>query len=194
MPRFEERYANNDAPWDIGRPQDEIVRLAEEGQIAGPVLDVGCGTGENALYLASRGHEAWGIDYEEIAIERARKKSQDRGIAVEFITMSALEMETLGRTFDTVIDSGLYHSFSDEEKPTFVTSLASILKPGGRYFVLCFSELETREGGPKRVTQDEIRQMFSDGWRVDSIEATHFAANLPGGEQRCAWLASLTRE
>src|SRR5262249_3989023 len=115
---FEKAYAG-EAPWDIDGPQPEIVRLAESGAIRGIVLGVGCGTGENALYLASRGLDVWGIDFIPRAIERARAKALERGLGVHFQVGDALKLEVLGRTFDTAIDSGLFHTFSDEEREVF---------------------------------------------------------------------------
>jgi len=97
------------APWDTGRPQPSIIKLAESGQIRGSVLDVGCGTGENLLYLAAKGHEAWGLDFVPVAIERAKAKAAQRGINAHFIVGNALELKKLGRQFDTVIDCGLFH-------------------------------------------------------------------------------------
>jgi 2-polyprenyl-3-methyl-5-hydroxy-6-metoxy-1,4-benzoquinol methylase len=91
-------------PWDIGRPQKEFVRLEGAGEIVGSVLDVGCGTGENALFLAVKGHVAWGVDFTPIAIEKARYKATERNLNVTFLTQNALELHTLGRTFDTVVD------------------------------------------------------------------------------------------
>src|SRR5512135_2383123 len=104
-------------PWDIPGPQPVIARLEESGEIHGSVLDAGCGTGENALFLASKGHEVWGLDFVPAALERARAKARERGLDVVFGEGNALELEALGRRFDTVIDSGLFHVFSDEERP-----------------------------------------------------------------------------
>ena len=117
--RFEQAYQGQ-APWDTGQPQPAIVKLAEAGQIRGSVLDVGCGTGENLLYLAARGHEAWGLDFVPVAIERAKAKAAERGIDAHFIVGNALELKKLKRQFDTVIDCGLFHTFTDEERPVFV--------------------------------------------------------------------------
>ena len=123
---FEQMYQGQ-APWDTGRPQPAIVKLAEAGLIRGSVLDVGCGTGENVLYLAARGHECWGIDFVPVVIERAKAKPAQRGIDAHFIVGNALELGKLGRQFDTVIDCGLFHTFSDEERPAFVRGLAEVL-------------------------------------------------------------------
>jgi ubiquinone/menaquinone biosynthesis C-methylase UbiE len=113
---FEFAYRYGTPPWDIGRAQDAIVRLAEEGLIAGDVIDVGCGTGENALYLASRGISVLGVDAAPTAIARAREKAQLRGSSATFLVADALALEGLGRTFDTAIDCGLFHTFSDADR------------------------------------------------------------------------------
>ncbi len=102
MDFFEEVY-HGTPPWDIGRPQHEIVALEESGKICGDVLDVGCGTGENALFLAGRGHIVWGVDSAPTAIGIARKKAKERGINATFLVKDALNLLDLQRTFDTVI-------------------------------------------------------------------------------------------
>ncbi len=179
-------------PWDIGRPQQEFIRLEEAGEIRGSVLDVGCGTGENALYLAGLGHAVWGIDSAPVAIEKAKAKARKRGLKAIFLFFDALKLQYLGRTFDTVIDSGLFHVFSDEERPVFVNSLASVLRPGGIYYMLCFSEHETGSWGPRRVTQAEIRETFQKGWKINYIREAMFESNVHDGGAR-AWLSSITR-
>lgn len=111
MDFFEKAYQER-PPWDIGRPQQEIVRLEQTGQITGTVLDVGCGTGDNALFLASCGHEVVGLDSVERAIEAARRKADERSLSATFIRGEILSLREIGRTFDTVIDSGLFHTLS----------------------------------------------------------------------------------
>ena len=189
---FEEMYEGT-PPWDIGRPQPEFIRLEEAREIRGRVLDVGCGTGENALYLASKGHEVWGIDSAPTAIRKAKAKAEQRGLAATFHVHDALELHELGRTFDTVTDSGLFHTFGDEHRPLFAASLASILRRRGRYFMMCFSEKEPGTYGPRRVTQAEIRGTFKEGWRIEWIRFATFEANLPSGERAQAWLSKIVR-
>jgi cyclopropane fatty-acyl-phospholipid synthase-like methyltransferase len=196
--RFESIYQGQ-PPWDIPGPQPAIVALEEAGAIVGSVLDAGCGTGENALYLASRGHEVWGVDYVPIAVERAMKKAQQRGLPARFQVADALQLAGLGRQFDAVIDCGLFHTFSDEERPRYVAALAEVLRPGGRYHVLCFSDEEPPGEGPRRVTQAELRDAFRDGWAVETIRASRFQTVdgpgqprfSPGGPK--AWLATIAR-
>jgi len=177
--------------WDINRPQPAIARLAQSGEIVGTVLDVGCGTGENALYLSGLGHEVTAIDTAQEAIDKARRKSLERRIRVNFRLSDALALPCLGMSFDTVIDSGLFHLWSDEERVEFVNNLGAVLVPGGKYFMLCFSERETRDG-PRRVTQAEIRHAFRDGWTINDIQETRVETLIHEGGAR-AWLASITK-
>jgi len=180
-------------PWDIGRPQPAFETLAEAGEIAGPVLDAGCGTGENALFLAARGLDVAGIDAVEAAVEAARRKALARGLEAEFLVHDALTLDGLGRRFATVVDSGLFHTFDDRERVRCVNSLAAALRLGGRYYVLCFSERELREGGPRRVTQADLRAAFdTPPFRVLSIAATEMATSLDGAGRK-AWLARIER-
>ncbi|MDX1534126.1 MAG: class I SAM-dependent methyltransferase [Thermoplasmata archaeon] len=180
-------------PWDIGRPQPAFVRLEESGRIEGSVLDIGCGTGENALYLAARGHETWGVDASPRAIAKAQTKAARRDIAVEFRVEDALALHRLGRTFETVIDSGLFHVFSDAERVPFLRSLGSVLRSGGSYFMLAFCDQEPSDwGGPRRLTQEEIRATFQEGWTVEAIRPAKFESNIheDGG---LAWLSEVNR-
>jgi cyclopropane fatty-acyl-phospholipid synthase-like methyltransferase len=165
------------APWDIGRPQPAFLRLAERGLLAGRLLDAGCGSGEQTLLAAGSGADAVGVDVSPLAIERARAKAAARGIQARFKVASALSLNDLGLTFDTVIDVGLFHSLDDEARVAYVASLASVLRPGGHCFLMCFSERQPGNYGPRRVTQDELRAAFSDGWTIISIEPDVFDVN-----------------
>jgi len=168
---FESMYARK-PPWDIGRPQPVFVEVAD--RVTGDVLDAGCGTGENAVFFAERGHPVLGIDYLEGPIQEARRKAQERGLDAEFVTMDALTLGSLDRQFDGVIDSGLFHVFSDEDRARYIAGLAHVTKPGGRLLLLCFSDEEPGTQGPRRVSQEDIRKAFSDGWAVEEIRPARF--------------------
>ncbi|HET6572612.1 MAG TPA: class I SAM-dependent methyltransferase [Fimbriiglobus sp.] len=143
-------------------------------RITGSVLDAGCGTGENALYFARRGQKVTGIDFLAEPIQRAKTKAAERGLTATFLVMDALALKEWPEVFDSVIDSGLFHVFSDDDRRRYVEALASVLKPGGRLFLLCFSVAEPGEQGPRRVSEKEIEDAFAHGWVVESIEPTRF--------------------
>ena len=170
---FESAYAGQ-APWDIGRPQKAFIDVAD--QITGSILDAGCGTGENSLYFTRQGHKVAGIDFLAEPINRAKQKAAEWGLTATFLVMDALALKELPEVFDTVIDSGLFHVFSDEDRRRYVEGLKSVLKPGGRLFLLCFSDEEPGTQGPRRVSRQEIEDAFAEGWKVESIEPTRFEA------------------
>nr|QLH55550.1 methyltransferase [Myxococcus virescens] len=173
------------APWDIGRPQPAFVELWQSGAITGDVLDVGCGFAENALFLAAQGLRVCGVDMMEPAIQRARDTAYLRRLDVDLRVGNALELATLGRRFDTVIDSALLHVFEPGDRPAFAASLASVLRPGGLYHALYFRD------GPRAVPPEALSAAFRDGWRVKSIREAHYEQIDPQGA--LAWLATVER-
>jgi SAM-dependent methyltransferase len=191
--RWDQTYRQGWAPWDIGRPQPAFVRLADAGEIAGPALDCGCGTGENTLMLAARGIEVVGIDIAPAAIEAARRKAGERGLSVDFEVANALKLGGLGRKFATVIDSGVFHTFDDPDRARYVMSLAGVVRPRGVVHLLCFSELTPGEEGPRRVTQAELRAAFAPGWEVEDITADRFEVLEDFPTRPHAWLAKIVR-
>jgi cyclopropane fatty-acyl-phospholipid synthase-like methyltransferase len=168
---FQDAYEGK-APWDIGRPQPVFVQAAE--QITGSLLDAGCGTGENALFFAESGHRVTGIDFLEKPIAEAQRKSQRRGLQATFLVMDALALGEIPEQFDSVIDCGLFHVFPDDERARYVTALASVIKPGGKLFLCCFSDKEPPGHGPRRVSQRELHDAFAHGWQIESIREARF--------------------
>lgn len=191
MADFDESYAGT-PPWDIGRPQPIFAALIDEGAITGRVLDAGCGTGEHTLMAAAHGLDATGIDGSPRAITAAKRKATERGIAARFLVWDALALADLNEQFDTVIDSGLFHVFDDERRALYVESLASVVRPGGRVLLACFSEREPGDWGPRRVTHAELRGAFSSGWSIESIEPAQFHTNMDAPPAQ-AWLARIER-
>jgi cyclopropane fatty-acyl-phospholipid synthase-like methyltransferase len=186
--------AGTPPPWDVGRPQPAFVRLADRGALRGHLLDAGCGTGENALLAAAHSADVVGVDVSPTAIARARAKAAERGLSARFEVADALHLSQLGLTFDTVIDSGLFHVFDDENRARYVASLASALRSGGSCYLMCFSDLQPGTFGPRRVRKDEIISAFSDGWSVTGIEADEFVVNRELGIATArAWLATIRR-
>ena len=188
---FEAAYSTT-PPWDIGRPQPAFAALAAEGHLGREVLDVGCGTGEHPLMAAEAGCTAVGIDISPTAIRLAEAKAQERGTSARFIVGDALRLESLGEQFDVVLDCGLFHVFDDEDRRSFVESLARVVRAGGRYLMLCFSDEEPPGWGPRRVTQAEIRGAFITGWGVESIEPAELSVTIRAEPVR-SWFASIRR-
>lgn len=178
---FENLYAGQPR-WEIGTPQQALLNEAE--QIAGSILDAGCGTGENALYFAQRGHRVTGIDFLSEPITIAKRKAAERELSATFLVMDALAIRELPEVFDNVIDSGLFHVFSDEDRRRYVEGLATVLKPGGRLFLLCFSDEEPGDQGPRRVSEKEIRECFAHGWTVERIERSRFEVRPDPNDDR----------
>jgi SAM-dependent methyltransferase len=188
---FEASY-DGTPPWDIDRPQPALAELATAGEWRAPVLDAGCGTGEHALLAAALGLEATGIDFSPSAIEQARAKAAARDLAVEFRVGDALELGADSERFATVVDSGLFHVFDDAMRVRYAAALHRATAPGGRLFLLCFSEHEPGEYGPRRVRQDELRAVFADGWQIDAIDDARIITTF-SPEGVFAWRASITR-
>jgi cyclopropane fatty-acyl-phospholipid synthase-like methyltransferase len=194
---FEGLYAGP-APWDIGRPQKEFVAVAD--RLASPVLDAGCGTGEHALFLAGLGHRVTGIDFVEEAIRRARVKAADRGLPVKFLVKDAITLADWDERFASVIDWGMFHVFSDDDRKRYVEGLARVLRPGGRLILACVSDEEPGNEGPRRVSRQEMYDAFADGWEVESVRPIQVELNpeftevkfSEGGPK--AWLAVIRRE
>ena len=189
---FDAMYEAGRPPWDIDRPQSAFRELADRGRLVGRVLDVGCGTGEHALMAAALGLEATGVDAASTAVTMARRKATERDLSARFLTWNALVLADLGESFDTVLDCGLFHVFDDADRRRFVAALHASMPAGAWYYLLCFSDLEPGDWGPRRIRQDEIRASFSDGWRVAEIEPARLETNLDPGSVH-AWLASIQR-
>lgn len=194
MISWEDAYKSS-PPWDIGRPQPTFRELVSAGELnKGSVLDVGCGTGENALYVAENGFSTVGVDLSSRAIVAAKAKANERKLRVDFRLANALSLDFKGSYFDNAIDSGLFHTFNDSDRVSFANEIARVLKTNGRYFMLCFSDKEpTNWGGPRRITREEIEATFSPLFEINYIRDSVFATRIhkEGGK---AYLTSATKK
>ena len=173
---FESAYRDGEPPWDIGRAQPAFARLAEEGAIAGSVVDVGCGTGENALYFASLGHDVTGIDAAPTAIARARGKAAERAIRVTFLEADAIDVGGVTRTFDNAIDSGarsvdVYLEGGGLTRVRVVDDGAGM---GSDDLALCGQPHATS----KIETEDDLLRATSLGFRGEALSSIAAVANL----------------
>ena len=172
LERFTEAYAG-DPPWEIGRPQPPFIAAAD--RVAGPLLDCGCGTGNTSLFFAARGLEVTGIDFVAEAVQRARAKAAERGLSVEFLVKDAMTLVDWDRRFASVVDSGLFHICSRDERRRYVAGLAHVLNPGGRFFLFCFSDEEPN--APHGVSTRDLTEAFSRAWDIESVETVRGELN-----------------
>ena len=193
MSSWEDAYKTT-PPWDVGRPQPAFVELVKGGELnSGSVLDVGCGTGENALYLSGNGFSVTGVDLTSRAIATARAKAGERKLKVDFRIGNALSLDFKDGIFDNVIDSGLFHTFPDNDRPSYAREVARVLASRGKYFMLCFSEKEPTDwGGPRRVTRKEIGSTFPPLFNINYIRDTLFVTRFHNNGGK-AYLTSATK-
>jgi SAM-dependent methyltransferase len=187
-------YRDGPAPWDTGDPQPAVVRLAAEGAFTGSVLDAGCGSGENSLLIASLGLPVLGVDVAETALDMARAKASDRGLSADFVVADALNLRCLGRSFDTVLDCGLFHTFNADERPGYVASLASVTEAGATLRILCFSDAGPGTG-PHPVSRAEMQAAFGpgSGWVIASLEPDRLQTRFHDEDGAPAWRVTVRR-
>lgn len=182
-------------PWDVDHPQSAFENLIKSGEIKpGRALDIGCGRGENAIMLAINGCDVTGIDIVKVAISDAKEKAIERRVKVNFVVGDVLQMYRLFRKgeFDIVIDSGLFHTMTDEERPIFAWQVNRVLKKGGKYFMLCFSDKEPDGYGPRRVSKAEIESTFIPLFSIIYIKDATFDSRFGPGSRK-AYLLSAVR-
>lgn len=183
---FESLYPAN-APWDIGKPQPELIKLFTQFQPTGPVLEVGCGAGDLAISIAETGLSVVAIDFAAGAIEKCKAKlaALDPGTAsrLEFMVADGFDLSRIGKQFSTVVDSGFLHLFDLKARDSFVQELQKVLKNNGRYYVLGFSIDSPMPNAPKKISEDEIRSRFSNenGWNVLAVRSVEFFTRSPRG-------------
>lgn len=203
--RFTAFYATPRPPWDIGRPQEAFVEAAEEiarRGSSGPsrVLDIGCGTGDLAIFLSGLGCVVTGVDFLAAPLDQARRKAGDLNAAVTFLKMDARFVGQLPERFDAVTDCGLFHTFDDSGRAAYVSSLAALLEPGARVFLLCFADAEPGTHGPRRVRDVDLREAFAHGWEFERLDPARFESvpGIPGAEftpgGAHAWFAVIRRQ
>ncbi|MFL6114942.1 MAG: class I SAM-dependent methyltransferase [Catenulispora sp.] len=155
------RPTRSTPPWEIARPQPALAALAEAGAFSGRVLDVGCGTGEHALLAAALGLEVTAIDVSRDALRSAERKAAERKLAVRFLKYDVLDLAALGEVFDTVLDSLVFHAIADRR--AYVDGLRAVTRPGGRLFVLCYSDRHTGlPDVPHKTSAAAIESAFAE--------------------------------
>ncbi|WP_330291452.1 class I SAM-dependent methyltransferase [Streptomyces sp. NBC_00576] len=165
------QYKQAVVPWDIGEPQQAVVALENAGAFSGDVLDAGCGVGDNAVYLAGRGYRVTGFDYAATALRQAEQRADALGFDVEFVQSDAMRLDNLPQKFDTVLDSGLYHSLARQQRAEYAAALPKVCRPNALLHLLCFSdEVQDEFPDPHGIGEAELRNTFTGtAWRLAEL-------------------------
>ncbi len=204
-PDWNERYAEDNAPWDTGRPSSELQRILQQHEIPrGRVLELGCGTGTNAVLLAQQGFEVTAIDISTLAIERARVKAAEAGVnvtlaAADLLDLPDLDMPDLGPAFPFVFDRGVYHTVRREALEGFLDTLSRVSAPGGIYLTLAGNANEVRpdEEGPPRVSAETICREMDPLMELIQLREFRFdksPMDTPDRPRALAWSALFRRK
>jgi SAM-dependent methyltransferase len=167
-------------PWNIGGPQPAVRAICDQGGFRGHVLDLGCGLGDNALYLASKGLQVSAVDISEVAVQCGRDKARDNDVTIDFQVADAFSLATSGARYDTVLDSAFFHTLPAEDVPRYTELLRTLCNEGAELHLFTFSkELTPDYPGPRRVSEPELRDAFGAEWDIKVIEATRYHSSLP---------------
>ncbi len=168
---WERVYSRRENPFDVNEPYEWVMELEAQGNIRGQVLDAGCGTGDNSLYLSAKGHVVVGLDISTKAIERAKEKAAERGIEnVEFRQANICKLTGYDGNFGTVIDIGCFHSLHEGDQKMYAKMLKKACKARALVYLRAFSTANTKRKGYPRVSEEQIRAAFSDGWMIIKLE------------------------
>lgn len=192
-PKWNRRYEAADTPWDLRIPSRELTRVQQDGLISGrTAFEMGCGTGTNAVFLAERGFSVMAVDGAPLAIERARQLAAARNVAVEWMVADVCRLPDLGRTWDFVFDRGCYHCVRLGNLPGYLDSLQRVTHTGSQFLVLTGNAHETREGGPPRLHEHELRADLEPLFRIDDLRPFRFD-DPEGPTGPLGWSCLLTR-
>ncbi len=182
------------APWDTGRPSNELARAIASGIVQpGRAVELGCGTGTNAIYLAQQGFEVTAIDIAPTALKLAEKKADEANVAVHWVQADVLNPPEM-KPFDFVFDRGCYHGVRRQNAAGYVEALSRLSHPGTKVLIVAGNANESRSGGPPRVGEEEIRHDFAEGFEILSLRETRFDTAERTAKGALAWAILLQKK
>ncbi|HVI01682.1 MAG TPA: methyltransferase domain-containing protein [Enhygromyxa sp.] len=180
-PDWDDHYASGNLPWDSGEPEPHLVEAVERGLVTpGRTLEVGCGTGTNALWLASRGFEVLGIDIAPRAIAAANAKAEAAGARVQFRVLDFLTAEVEQAPFEFVFDRGVFHVFDEAEtRAQFARQVGRMLATGGHWLSIAGStEGPARDHGPPRRSARDLVEAVEPVLEIIELRTAAFDGGL----------------
>lgn len=172
---WDNRYATANTPWDSGLTSKELRRVLDELQLSsGRALELGCGSGTNAVYLAQRGFDVTAVDFAPLAIERAQKLAAAHGVTVTWQCHDVCNFTAPNAPYDFLFDRGCYHCARRVDLAGYLQTLEHATAVGSRYLVLTGNANEKREPGPPTLHEHEIRGELGGLFDVEWIRPFHF--------------------
>ncbi len=174
-PNWDERYIAGDTPWNTDRPTSHLLRAIEAYRIAPcRVFENACGTGTNAVHLASNGFDVTAVDISPTALERARRRAADAQVSVRFVEADFFRLPDLGPAFPFIVDVGGYHALRRIDEAAVVSTYERLLAPAGLLFILAGNSREPLDPGPPTVSEEEVRAAFGGAFEILEIREVRF--------------------